>query len=173
MFRNDFVSTLKSHYTYMATYDKLPLWVALKGLTLGNIAYMILFLNSNIKSNIKMDMQIDSISNDAFDYGIYLLKEIRNNCAHGEMVYRFSKKYNVRYLNVASAVNEFGLNRTDAKYIDVLRVLSKFISKKDLRKIKRCILMFYIHFLLIGRKKIATKILGKMGNSDIKVWMNL
>ena len=25
MFRNDFVSTLKSHYTYMATYDKLPL----------------------------------------------------------------------------------------------------------------------------------------------------
>lgn len=33
--------------------------------------------------------------------------------------------------------------------------------------------MVYIHFLLIGRKKIATKILGKMGNSDIKVWMNL
>lgn len=57
---------------------------------------------------------------------VYILKEIRNSCAHGAMIYRFSKSHRISTVNVQAGINEFHLSQSAINYMDTLKVLSFF-----------------------------------------------
>lgn len=168
-----FINFLKRQNTYMSAYDKLPFWVAMKGISFGTMALLIRFLDGITKSEVQKDIHFDNFSTNTFEHTIYILKEIRNSCAHGEMIYRFSKNTNSATFNHRLTVQELGLSRSSINYMDIVKILRLLISKKEIRKLKRCILIFYLKYSVKGKRWMAKKILGKMGNQDIRKWMTI
>lgn len=101
---------------------------------------------------------------------IFVLKEVRNQCAHLELITRFRLKRSkgLNYLNDITV--KANLSHGDINYLDVVRIFRVFGTVSD---IKREILLFYLKMLGKRRKEIADKILAKMGRKKLKVWMNL
>ncbi len=173
LFNNRFLFDLKREYDYMNAYDKITFWVAIKGISFGQMAILIRFLDSSTKNEVKTDIGFQFISENTFEHSIYLLKEIRNSCAHGEMIYRFSKNLNTSTFNYQLTMKELKLNKSSINYIDIIKILRLFTSKREIRRIKKCIVKFYVKYLFKGKLWMAKKILGKMGNQNIKKWINL
>lgn len=170
---NDYVQKLKRQNNYMAAYDKLPFWIALKGIVLGTTILFIQFLDPITKNEVKKDLKMDKFSDDGFEFGIYILKEIRNSCAHGAMIYRFSKSHRISTVNVQAGINEFHLSQSAINYMDTLKVLSFFSTDREIRTIKMSIFKFYLKYTVRGKRWMAKKILGKMGNQHITKWLKI
>lgn len=173
LFNNRFLFDLKREYNYMNAYDKIPFWVAIKGMSFGQMATLIRFLDSTTKNEVKNDLGFQNVSDNTFEQSVYILKEIRNSCAHGEMIYRFSKNLNSSTFNYQLTMKELKLNKSSMNYIDIIKILRLFVSKKEIRRIKKCIVKFYVKYLFKGKLWMAKKILGKMGTQNIKKWINL
>lgn len=78
---------------YYTKHKKLPLWVAVKVLTFGKIISMYDILKSNDKDNIAQTLfKIKIHKNRSKTLMLYmrLLKNIRNICAHDEMLFNFN-----------------------------------------------------------------------------------
>ena len=116
---------------------------------------------------------MDKFSDDGFEFGIYILKEIRNSCAHGAMIYRFSKSHRISTVNVQAGINEFHLSQSAINYMDTLKVLSFFSTNREIRAIKMSIFKFYLKYTVRGKRWMAKKILGKMGNQHITKWLKI
>ena len=171
--RRNFIPFLKHNYSYMNVYDKLPFWVATKGIVFGTMVLFVNFLDETTKQEVKKDLGLEGFSIDAFEFAIYYLKDVRNSCAHGDMIYRFSGTHDVSSINIIAGIQEFHLSRQAVNYMDILKILASFISKKEIVRIKNCILKFYIKYVFKNKTWMAKKILGKMGNQNIKKWMKL
>ena len=63
-----------------------------------------------------------------------------------------------------------GLSKSVLNYMDVLKIFKMFGRIQDLKWI---IIRFYIKMCIKGRKKIADKILAKMGRKSIWAWIKL
>ena len=51
--QRDYIAFLKRRYNYMDAYDKLPFWVAIKGIDFGTTAQYIRFLDRTTKNEVK------------------------------------------------------------------------------------------------------------------------
>mgnify|MGYP000034441037 CR=1 FL=1 len=169
----DYIASLKRKYNYMDVYDKLPFWVAIKGIDFGTTAQYIRFLDRTTKAEVKNDLGFQNFSENTFEHAIYMLKEMRNSCAHGEMIYRFSRNPNSSTFNYHLTAQELGLSRTSVNYMDIIKILKLLVSKKEIQKVKRCIIRFYIKYVFKRKTWMVKKILGKMGNQNIKKWIKL
>lgn len=106
-----------------------------------------------------------------FEQALFVLKEMRNQCAYLELITRFKLKSRRTVLNRFNDIREMsGLARGDLSYLDVLKILNTFVQISD---IKRQIFFFYLNMSFKGRKKIADKALSKMGRKKLSVWMKL
>ena len=137
----DYIASLKRKYNYMDVYDKLPFWVAIKGIDFGTTAQYIRFLDRTTKAEVKNDLGFQNFSENTFEHAIYMLKEMRN--------------------------------RTSVNYMDIIKILKLLVSKKEIQKVKRCIIRFYIKYVFKRKTWMVKKILGKMGNQNIKKWIKL
>lgn len=168
--RKSFLDELKENYDYINKYEEPPLWVVIKAIKLGTLYYTYLFLDNDIQTRILADFKFKSSDNASYQQAIFILKEIRNQCAHLELITRFSLKRNPQ-LNYFNDITKLcNLSKLDINYMDVLKVLKMFGSIKE---IKISIFLFYLKMLLKGRKKVAYKILGKMGRKSIWAWLTL
>jgi len=107
---------------------------------------------------------------DIFEQALYVLKEVRNQCAHLELITRFRLKRKSSLNNLNDITEKAGLSYGKLNYMDVVKIFRLFENIVDL---KRVIAVFYLKMLIKGRKKIADKALSKMGRKKFSVWMKI
>ena len=169
--RRSFIDDLKHDKEYASQYTDPPLWVAIKTLPLGSLYYTFVFLNDIVKEKVLIDFGLSLSDASAFEQALFVLKEMRNQCAHLELITRFKLKSQRTALNNFNDIRVMsGLARGDLSYLDVLKILNTFVPISD---IKRQVLFFYLGMGLKGRKKIADKALSKMGRKKLSVWMKI
>ena len=118
-----------------------------------------------------MDFGLTLTDAKAFEQALFILKEMRNQCAHLELITRFKLKGRGGALNNYTDIRKMAaLGQGDLSYLDVLKILKVFGTIFD---IKRQIGRFYLIMSFKGRKFIADKALSKMGRKKLSVWMKL
>lgn len=166
-----FIDDLKREKEYANQYTDPPFWVAIKALPLGSLYYTFVFLDDVVKEKVLRDFNFALMDANAFEQALFVLKEMRNQCAHLELITRFKLKSRGRALNNYSDIRTMaGLGRGDLSYLDTLKILKIFGTISD---IKRQIGKFYFKMFIKGRKRIADKALSKMGRKKLSVWMKL
>ena len=169
--RRSFIDDLKHDKEYAGQYTNPPFWVAIKALPLGSLYYTFVFLDDVVKEKVLKDFELSLSDAPAFEQALFVLKEMRNQCAHLELITRFKLKSRRTALNNFNDIRAMsGLSRGDLSYLDVLKILNTFVKISD---IKRQVLFFYLGMSFKGRKKIADKALSKMGRKKLSVWIKL
>ena len=168
--RRSHISDLKNQKQYIAVYDKPPFWVTIKTLSFGALYYLFVFLPNNVKERVLADFGFKLSDAICFTQAVSILKEIRNQCAHLELITRFKLKQDPKLNNYYDIKAKAKLSRRDLYFIDVVKILKLF---GEIKTIKNTIRVFYYKSLFKFRKKIAIKILSKMGRKKLSVWMQL
>ncbi len=169
--KRSFINELKSEKAYVGTYTNPPFWVVVKSLSFGTLAYLYSFLPSSVKQKVLNDFSMDLTDDAAFTQAIVILKEMRNQCAHLELITRFELRPdpNLNYFNDIKGKIHSSRRRTIG-YINVLKILRLFCN---IKKIKICIRHYYYSMLFKRRKEIALKSLSKRGTTDYSVWKKI
>lgn len=169
--RRSFIDDLKRDKDYANQYTAPPFWVAIKAFPLGSLYYTFVFLDNTVKEKVLIDFGLTLRHAKAFEQALFVLKEMRNQCAHLELITRFKLKSRQSALNYFNDIRIMtALSQGDLSYLDALKILKIFGSILD---IKRQIGYFYFIMFLKGRKNIADKALSKMGRKKLSVWMKL
>ena len=169
--RRSFIDDLKNDKEYARQYTNPPFWVAIKALPLGSLYYTFVVLDDVVKEKVLKDFELSLSDAPAFEQALFVLKEMRNQCAHLELITRFKLKSRKTALNNFNDIRALsGLAGGDLSYLDVLKILNTFAQISD---IKKQVLFFYFRMSIKGRKKIADKALSKMGRKKLLVWMKL
>ena len=81
-----------------------------------------LFENNTVKEKVLRDFGMELADSAVFEQALFILKEMRNQCAHLELITRFKikGKPSLNYFNDIKA--KAGLARGDLFYIDVLKI---------------------------------------------------
>lgn len=165
-----YIDALKNEVNYIKQYNDPPFWVTIKKVPFGTLYYIYLFLTQKVQEEVLNDFEFDINDNNAFQQAVFILKEMRNQCAHLELVTRFRLK-RVKTMNYFNEITKLSnLTQTEIYYIDVMKIFKQFGS---ITRIKLTIFSFYIKMVLKGRKHIADTILGKMGRKNIFDWLKL
>ena len=166
-----FLDELKRNKDYVKQYTDPPLWVVIKALPLGSLYYMFVFLDNTVKGKVLKDFGLTLADAKAFEQALFVLKEMRNQCAHLELITRFKLKGRPGALNYFNDIRATaGLAHGKLSYLDVLKILKMFGPIGD---IKTQIGKFYLIMFIKGRKFIADKALSKMGRKNLTIWMKL
>ena len=166
-----FVDSLKSDKEYVRNYINPPFWVAIKALPLGSLYYTFLFLDDIVKEKVLKDFSLSLEEAKAFEQALFVLKEMRNQCAHLELITRFKLKGRRNALDNFKDIRSLaGLGKNELSFLDVLKILMLF---EDISDIKKQIIKFYIKMLCKGRRYIGEKVLSKMGRKKLSVWVKL
>lgn len=166
-----FLDELKRDKDYVRQYTDPPFWVVIKALPLGSLYYTFVFLDDTVKEKVLEDFGLKLTDAKAFEQALFVLKEMRNQCAHLELITRFKLRGKPGALNYFNDIRTMaGLARGDLSYLDVLKILKIFGTICD---IKTQIGNFYAIMVIKGRKFIADKALSKMGRKKISVWLSL
>lgn len=129
-----------------------------KNAAVRKLVLYIYFLDDTVKEKVLKDFGLELVDADLFEQALFVLKEVRNQCAHLELITRFRLKRSkgLNYLNDITV--KANLSHGDINYLDVVRIFRVFGTVSD---IKREILLFYLKMLGKRRKEIADKILAK------------
>ena len=124
-----------------------------------------------MKGKVLKDFGLTLADAKAFEQALFVLKEMRNQCAHLELITRFKLKGRPGALNYFNDIRAMaGLAHGKLSYLDVLKILKMFGPIGD---IKTQIGKFYLIMFIKGRKFIADKALSKMGRKNLTIWMKL
>ena len=167
-----FLDELKQDKPYIKQYSDPPFWVVIKALPLGTLYFTFIFLDDTVKQKVLNDFNLELSDSDSFIQALFILKQMRNECAHLELITRFKlKSRRYKNLNNFNSIRTFArLSQGDFSYLDVLKTLNKFGS---IANIKVYIFYFYVTMFIKRRKCIADKILSKMGRKKLFVWLKL
>jgi len=168
--RKSFIDEQKEKKDYIAQYTDPPFWVTIKALPLGTLYYLFIFLDDVVKEKVLNDFGFMLSDANAFTQALYVLKEVRNQCAHLELITRFKLKRTASVNNLNDITLRAHLSHGPLNYMDVMKIFKLFDGVSDLKNI---IIRFYIRMTLKLRKKIAIKALSKMGRKSIKEWWKL
>ena len=117
--KDSFIDALKKEKAYVGKYIEPPFWVVIKSFPLGSLYYTYLFLRDDVKQKVLRDFHLSLSDSSVFEQAVYVLKEVRNQCAHLELITRFRLK-RTRKLKYYNDVTKYaGLSRTDLNYMDV------------------------------------------------------
>lgn len=166
--RKSFIDELKKDKDYVNQYTDPPFWVVIKSLPLGSLYYTFVFLNNVVKEKVLKDFGLELKDADAFEQALFILKEVRNQCAHLELITRFRLKRKASLKNFQDITVMAGLSHGKLNYLDVMKIFKIFGKQDD---IKRVIAFFYYKMTFKGRKKIADKALAMMGRKKLRIWL--
>ena len=115
-------------------------------------------MDDTVKEKVLKDFGLELVDADLFEQALFVLKEVRNQCAHLELITRFRLKRSkgLNYLNDITV--KANLSHGDINYLDVVRIFRVFGTVSD---IKREILLFYL------------KMLGNIGKNGTKKFKSL
>ena len=166
----NFIDDCKIRFNYVNEYNNPPFWVTIKTLMLNDILILMYGLDKRTFNEILKNFGFKPNEKEKFLNSIAILKELRNTCAHFELVNRF-RTSNKTAIN-ARLITELDLKPMRSQYsirlFDTLRILKQFV---DLDDIKKFVWDYYDYFSKSDRLQLATKLFNRMGNCNIYDWI--
>lgn len=181
-YRHDlnYVDYMKNIKTYVGRYQTPPLWVIIKNFNMGDLLAMVRLLKHSVLKKVLKDFNLTLNDSDLFINSIEIIKDLRNTCAHFELVNRFrtSGSYNINNdLILRLQLNTLSNNRNAKKrkqyrlrLYDVLKVLSLF---QDITPIRKVIVRYYDRNISIRKNYLVLPLLERMGETSIVNWKKL
>ena len=158
----------------------VPFWVAIESLTLGEVVRLVHYLQQDILVEILNDFGLKKSKRSEFLNMMDFLLCLRNSCAHGSLVNRFTTptSYKVNRNIVTSfslqPQKHFGYQDSKLSLFDVLKILSFFEPLRELKlALKRFIYSNHRRMGRIAGSELNQRILKQMGCADYKQWKQL
>lgn len=166
----NYIDDCKTKYTYINEYNNPPFWVVIKTLMLNDIIILLYGFKKRTIDAILRDFNLQSYERDKFLNSLEIIKELRNYCAHFELVNRFRTSPRLK-IN-GHLISELHLTPMRSQYIiklyDVLKVLNMYV---DLTDIKLYLLKYWNAEERYGCGDISLSLFDRMGNSNINDWI--
>jgi abortive infection bacteriophage resistance protein len=169
----NYIDYNKTKYDYINRYEKPPLWVIIKTLMLNDLIILLYGLQNNILNLVMKDLGFGTAEREKFFNSLEIIKELRNCCAHFELINRFrtnsSLTININLINDLKLVPLRGNNHV-LNLFDTIKVLGQFVNLKDTRKI---LLMFFLKNIILNKGYINKELLKRIGGLNIKNWVKI
>lgn len=165
-----FIDDCKTKYEYINEYNNPPFWVTIKSLMLNDILVLMYGLDKRTFDSILKNFGLKPKDKDLFLNCVAIIKDLRNHCAHFELVNRFrtSKKIAIN----THLVSQLNLNPARSRYVirlfDTLKVLQLYT---DIDEIKEYMQNYHSLLLSNGKVDLASALCERIGVSDIKKWI--
>lgn len=160
-----YVDTKKS-IVYVGAFNNPPLWVIIKQLSFNDLFILTGLLRKNVIEKVLDGFGLSLGDRDYFLNCINIFKELRNDCAHFELVNRFrtSGSLDLKLVKQKHAISPKRVNsKGDMNRIglfDTIMVLSSFSNVKE---IVDCILNYINSNIEIGKYDLNSQLLDRMG----------
>ncbi len=165
-----YIDDCKLKYPYINGYNNPPFWVVIKTLMFNDIIILMYGLKKRTLDAVLRDFNMKPYEKDKFLNSLEIIKELRNCCAHFELVNRFRTSQNLK-IN-SHLISDLHLSPMRSKYViklfDVLKVLRSYT---DLLEIKVFLHNFWTDEYRYGNGEIAVALFDRMGNSNINDWV--
>lgn len=166
----NYIDDCKRKFNYINEYNNPPFWVTIKPLMMNDLLVLMYGLDNRTFNEILKNFNLKPNDKEKFLNSIAILKELRNTCAHFELVNRF--RTSSRTPINARLIAELNLTPLRSQYIiklyDTLKILRLYV---DLSNIRKYVWDFYNTLSRTGRLNLATKLFDRMGNSNIYEWI--
>ncbi|WP_346743990.1 Abi family protein [uncultured Streptococcus sp.] len=155
----------------------VPLWVAIEALTFGELLRLLHYLQDDVLELVLNDFNLPKSKRSEFLNMIDFLLYLRNSCAHGSLINRFTTplycKINQNLVKSFKLTPKKHLKYQDSNLslFDVLKILSFFYSLMPLKKLFKNLI--YANHKRMGWKRgreLNQKLLARMGCLDYKQW---
>ncbi|MGY3189969.1 Abi family protein [Lysinibacillus sp. TE18511] len=166
----NYIDDCKIKFNYINEYKNPPFWVTIKPLMLNDILILMYGLDKRTFNEILQNFNLKPNDKEKFLNSIAIIKELRNTCAHFELINRFrtSNKLSIN----AHLISELDLKPMRSHYIvrlfDALKVLNLYV---DMSEVKQFLWDYYDYLTKTKRLTLATKLFDRMGNFNIYLWM--
>ncbi|MGG0454262.1 Abi family protein [Priestia megaterium] len=165
-----YIDECKIKFPYINEYNNPPFWVVIKTLMLNDVIILMYGLRKRVFNAVLKDFNLQPHEKVIFLNALEIIRELRNTCAHFELVNRFRTPQHLK-IN-ARLISNLSLTPMRSQYViklyDVLKVLGLFV---DLFEIKS-FLHSYWHFEKKSNNvHIANSLFDRMGNSNIDNWI--
>lgn len=166
----NFIDDCKIRFNYVNEYNNPPFWVTIKSLMLNDILILMYGLDKRTFNEILKSFGLKPNDKEKFLNSIAIIKELRNTCAHFELVNRFRTSSKIA-IN-ARLIAELNLKPVRSQYVirlfDTLKILKLYVNLDDARKY---VWSYYDYLSKSGRLDLATKLFSRMGNHNIYDWI--
>ncbi|CAM3572411.1 MULTISPECIES: Abi family protein [Paenibacillus] len=176
---SNFIELCKAKYPYISTYDHPPFWVTIKVLEFGPLFNLLLGFEKDIFEKVINDMGMKYIDKQKFINSIQIFIELRNTCAHFQLVNRFRTSKNLRIdagmksdLDLRTKTNTSGVSiNYEIRLYDTLLVLSQFESLKNIGKL--CQNFYFKRCTSKREKRLMLNIFERMGRKKHSDWFKI
>ncbi len=166
----NYIDDCKIKFSYINEYNNPPFWVVIKSLMLNDLIILMYGLKPRTINAVLRDFNLKPYEKDKFLNSLEIIKELRNSCAHFELVnhFRTSQKLKIN----GFLISQLHLTPMRSQYIiklyDVLKVLKMYV---DLIDIKLFLLDYWNLETKYGNTNIVVSLFGSMGNPNINDWI--
>lgn len=166
----NYIDDCKLKFSYINDYNNPPFWVVIKTLMLNDLIILMYGLKKRTLDGILRDFNLKPYEKEKFINSLEIIRELRNSCAHFELVNRFRTSQNLKVNN--HIISDLHLSPMRSQYViklfDVLKVLRMYI---DLTEIKLFLHNFWNIETKYGNDDVTCALFERMGNSKINEWI--
>ncbi len=161
----------KKNIVYVGAFNNPPLWVIIKQLTLSEVYIMTGLLKKAVIEKVLVGFGLTHGDRDYFLNCINVFKELRNYCAHFELVNRFRTggEIGLKLIKQKHPINPSRHNAkgevSRIKLYDTISVLSAF---SDVSGVVDCIVDYVDKNLKLGKNDLSMQLLNRMGCANIE-----
>ncbi|MCM3041287.1 Abi family protein [Paenibacillus motobuensis] len=166
----NYIDDCKLKFPYINEYNNPPFWVVIKTLMLNDLIVLMYGLKKRTLDAVLRDFNLKPYEKEKFLNSLEIIRELRNSCAHFELVNRFRTSQNLKVNN--HLISDLHLSPMRSQYViklfDILKVLRMYI---DLSEIKLFLDSFWNNGTKYGNDDITLALFERMGNSKINEWI--
>ncbi|GIP51033.1 Abi family protein [Paenibacillus vini] len=166
----NYIDDCKLKFSYINEYNNPPFWVVIKTLMLNDLIVLMYGLKKRTLDAVLRDFNLKPYEKEKFLNSLEIIKELRNSCAHFELVNRFRTSPNLKVNS--HLISDLHLSPMRSQYVirlfDVLKILRVYI---DLSEIKLFLHNFWTNETKYGNGEITVALFERMGNSNINEWI--
>lgn len=164
-----YIDDCKIKFNYIKEYKNPPFWVAIKPLMMNDLLVLLYGLDKKTFDGVLKNFDLKPTEKVKFLNSIAIIKDLRNTCAHFELVNRF-RTSNKTSIN-QHLISELKLTTLRSQYVirlyDTLKILNIYV---DLGNVKEYVSEFYSELCSRGKEDLAIKLIDRMGNANINEW---
>lgn len=155
----------------------VPMWVAIETLSFGQLLRLLHYLDDEVLEQILIGFDLSINKRNQFLSMLDILLELRNSCAHLNLVNRFRTSESVK-INTG-VVNSFNMRPKEQRpysrinLFDSLKVLSYFVDLQELEKPFDTIILRNVKYFNSPHYDLNERLLARMGNSNYIEWLEL
>ena len=165
-----YIDDCKIKFPYINEYKNPPFWVVIKTLMLNDVIILMYGLKKRTIDAVLKDFNLKPSEKEGFLNSLEIIRELRNTCAHFELVNRFRTSQKLKI--DAGLITKLNLTPMRSHYIiklyDVLRVLGQYV---DLFEVKSFLHNYWYLEKRSNNINIAESLLDRMGNRNINDWI--